>query len=478
MLRSTTWIAAGLGGQVVAGAGPDPSVLGEQQIDVAASQTDSRKCTPGSLYFARVGEEADGHDFAEAAVSNGAVALVVQRPLQGLEVPQFLVEDTTVALGTLAKKHLEDLRASGPISVAGITGSAGKTTTKDLLARVLSASGNTVAPILSFNNEVGCPLTILQADETTRYLVLEMGASGPKHLEYLTDIAPLDCAVELMVGRAHLGGFGSVEVLAASKQELVEGLLPGGTAVLNADDPLVAAMADATDGPVMTFSAQGKEDADMRATHVRVEDDGCPSFVLETPDFRGRIRLRIAGVHQVSNALAAVSANYALGCGTILAVRALEQAQAVSPHRMDLHRDAVVATGAGPVTITVLDDAYNANPDSMGAAFRAVGPLAGDARVIMVLGQMLELGDESEQIHVEVGRAAVGASPDVVIAVGAGAGGLLDGVGQKAETMHAQDDEEALRLLTSILKPADFVLLKGSFGSGVWRIADALVGTA
>lgn len=477
MFRNAKWIAKAVGARV-AGSGSDLVALGEQQVDVANSQTDSRKCTPGSLYFARVGEEADGHDYAGAAVKNGAVAVVVERELAGLTVPQFLVEDTTVALGLLAQAHLEDLRSLGPISVAGITGSAGKTTTKDLLAEVLRTSGNTVAPILSFNNEVGCPLTILQADATTRYLVLEMGASGPGHIAYLTNIAPLDCAVELLVGRAHLGGFGSVDVLAASKQELVEGLLPGGTAVLNADDALVAAMAGATSGPVLTFSAQGKDDADVRATHVRVEDDGCPSFVLETPDFRGRIRLRLAGVHQVSNALAAVSANYALGCGTINAVRALEQAQAVSPHRMALHRDVVVGGESGPLTVTVLDDAYNANPDSMGAAFRAVGTLAGDARVVMVLGQMLELGEESEQIHIEVGQAAASANPGVLIAVGSGAGGLLEAVAGNAESLHAQDHEEALRLLTSTLKPADFVLLKGSFGSGVWRIADALVGTA
>lgn len=478
MLRSPQWIASGLGAEEVHGLHADA-----ESLDVANSQTDSRNCTPGSIYFARVGEEADGHDYAGAAVKNGASALVVQRVLPDLDVPQFVVEDTTYALGRLAKAHLEDLRQDGRLQVAGITGSAGKTTTKDLLAQILGASGATVAPILSFNNEVGCPLTVLKADQTTRFLVLEMGASGRGHISYLTDIAPLDAAVELMVGRAHLGGFGSVEVLAASKQELLEGLVPNGTAILNNDDPLVMGMSPVAPGPVLTFSAAGAEDATFRATHVRVEDDGCPSFVLEAPDFRGRIRLQIAGAHQVSNALAAVACNYALDQGTIKAVRVLEEAAALSPHRMALHKDVSVEVpssgegGTKPVLVTVLDDAYNANPDSMAAAFRAAKAMA-TGRIVMVLGQMLELGEESHQIHVEVGLQAAEASPAVIVAVGEGGAGFLSGAGGTIQALHARDAEEALSLLTSVLEPGDFVLLKGSYGSGVWSLSDALVGTA
>lgn len=479
MFRSPQWIASALGVEPV-----HDALAAVEPLDVANCQTDSRNCTAGSIYFARVGEEADGHNYAQAAVDNGASALVVQRVLGDLSVPQFLVDDTTYALGRLAKTHLEDLRQDGRLQVAGITGSAGKTTTKDLLAQVLGASGPTVAPVLSFNNEVGCPLTVLKADETTRYLVLEMGASGRGHIAYLTEIAPLDAAVELMVGRAHLGGFGSVEVLAASKQELLEGLVRGGTAILNADDPLVMRMSEYVDGPVLTFSAAGLEDVTVRASHVRVEDDGCPSFVLETPDFRGRVRLQIAGAHQVSNALAAVACNYALGLGTIKAARVLEASGAVSPHRMALHRDVAVdvaqgaaGEGAAQVFVSVLDDSYNANPDSMGAAFRATKTMA-DGRIVMVLGQMLELGEESHQIHVEVGRQAAEASPAVVIAVGEGAAGLISGAAEGTQTLHAHDAEEALALLTSVLETGDFVLLKGSYGSGVWSLGDALVGTA
>ena len=220
MFRSLEWIAAATEGETyIEGLTADDLPDG---VDVGLATTDSRECVAGSLYFARVGETSDGHSYLHQAADAGAVAAVVEHVSESVSIPQLVVRDSTVALGRLAKAHLADLRDSGPIQVAGITGSAGKTTVKDLLARVLARSGPTVAPILSFNNEVGCPLTILKGDEETRFMVLEMGASGPGHIRYLTEIAPLDAAIELMVGRAHLGGYDSVESLIATKRELVE----------------------------------------------------------------------------------------------------------------------------------------------------------------------------------------------------------------------------------------------------------------
>ncbi len=474
MLRSLDWVAAATGGSLLGAV--DAQSL---DVDLSLAQTDSRECAPGSIYVARVGENTDGHDFAEAAVEAGAVALVVERELP-VAVPQVIVEDGTRALGDLAKHHLADLRTRGPIQVAGITGSAGKTTTKDLLARILSASGPTVAPILSFNNEVGCPLTILKAGEDTRFLVLEMGASGPGHIRYLTSIAPLDAAVVLLVGTAHLGGFGSVEVLAASKQELVEGLVPGGTAVLNLDDPHVAAMAGAAPGPVEYFSVSGDARAEFAAENLLLEDDGCPSFVLTTPDFRGRVSLRIAGLHQVSNALAATACNFVLGRSTINAVRVLETAAAVSPHRMALHEGVEVQLeGDGaPVAVTVLDDSYNANPDSMRASLEAGKALRRDRRLLLVLGEMLELGEASGALHRELAAAVADTRPDVVVAVGSGAAPLLEGLAKETETVAVDSHGRALEELRQRLQPGDFVLLKGSYGSQVWRVADSLTQTA
>lgn len=477
MLRSLPWIAEATSGRLL------PAPAGGKggshvSVDVALATTDSRECREGALYFARVGESADGHDFAAQAAQAGATALVVERELPQVNAPQILVEDATVALGALARAHLADLRATCAICVAGVTGSAGKTTTKDLLAAILGRSGPTVAPKLSFNNEVGCPLTILQATSDTRFLVLEMGASGTGHIRYLTEIAPLDVAVELMVGRAHLGGFGSVRALQAAKQELVEGLVARGTAVLNADDPLVLAMEQAAPDRTLTFSAAGAEDATVRATDVKLEDDGCPSFVLETPDFRGRVRLKLAGIHQVNNALAAACCAYALGQSTPPTVKALEEASAASPHRMDVRSGVRVRSVDGTVTVTVIDDAYNANPDSMAASFRAATALGGKNRLVMVLGEMLELGADSTALHRETGQNAAEAAPDVVIAVGDQAGPLLEPLPPTTITRHVNGPVQAEEVLRELICDGDVVLLKGSLGSGVWRVADALVQTA
>ena len=477
MFRSLEWIAAVTEGDTYFQGRVEDDL--PDGVDVRLATTDSRECVAGSLYFARVGETSDGHSYLHQAADAGAVAAVVEHVSESVSIPQLVVRDSTVALGRLAKAHLADLRDSGQIQVAGITGSAGKTTVKDLLARVLARSGPTVAPILSFNNEVGCPLTILKGDEETRFMVLEMGASGPGHIRYLTEIAPLDAAIELMVGRAHLGGYDSVESLIATKRELVEGLVQDGVGILNADDPSVVGMASVCPGEVCFFSAAGLESAQVRATSVQVEADGAPSFVLETPDFRGRIKLRLVGRHQVSNALATVACNYVLGRSTITAVRELEVAAAVSPHRMDITEGLSVATTDGQeVVVTMIDDAYNANPDSMAASFGAATSLRKDRRLVMVLGEMLELGEHSAEIHREVGVAVAAANPDVLITVGMGASPLQESVDATVAKFETEDSRGALGVLRGAVRSGDLVLLKGSYGSGVWEIADALRTTA
>ncbi|WP_099332116.1 UDP-N-acetylmuramoyl-tripeptide--D-alanyl-D-alanine ligase [Actinomyces minihominis] len=477
MLRSLEWVAGAVSGVVhLPEMNGNPATI---LVDIAKATTDSRECEQGSIYFARFGEEADGHSFIPQAIAAGAELVVGERLIEDISVPQIIVENATVSLGGLAHRHLEDLRDLGPIQVIGVTGSAGKTTVKDLLAGMFARSGPTVAPVLSFNNEVGCPLTILKAAPETRFLVLEMGASGPGHIRYLTDIAPLDAAIELMVGRAHLGGYDSVDSLVETKRELVEGLRTHGVAVLNADDEAVAAMSSHAPGEVIYFSASGREDAPVRATHVLLEEDGCPSFVLEAPDFRGRVKLRLAGLHQVGNALAAVAGHYALGCSTIQAVRSLEESTPVSPHRMAITEDVLVEAAHGrSVTVTVIDDSYNANPDSMRASFEAANSIRRGRRLVMVLGEMLELGEGSDEIHREVGLALAEAEPDVVVTIGAGASPLLESLSSGVTTYSTSEVDLALEAVLGELQTADVVLLKGSNGSGAWRVAEALLGKA
>lgn len=457
--RQTGWIAGAVAGRTV---GTDTTVTGPVV-------TDSREAAPGSLYVARRGESADGHDFVAAARRAGAVCAIVEHEVPDAGLTQVVVEDSTRALGDLARAYLADLRAHGRLDVTAITGSAGKTTTKDLLAQVLRADAPTVWPVMSFNNEVGVPLTVLRADASTRHLVVEMGASGPGHLTYLTHIAPPDVAVELMVGRAHLGGFGSREALARAKAELVDGLRPGGTAVLNADDPRVAAMATHTTGPVVRFSTDPAVPADVHADAVALDEGDHASFTLRMPDGSAPVVLGLVGLHHVHNALAAAAAAHVLGLAVGDVARGLTDATALSPHRM-----AVTELDLGGRRVTLLDDSYNANPDSMRAGLAALRSLAGKRREVAVLGGMLELGPGSEAMHEEVGRCALDQRVAVAVAVGPGSGGYLAPLAGHARTVLAEDDATAVDLVEDVLEDGDVVLVKGSNGSGVWRIADRL----
>lgn len=430
----------------------------------AEAVIDSRRAVQGSLFVAIAGESADGHDYVAAARDRGASLALVSRPVEG---PHVLVDDTVEALGELARVVLARLREHGPLQVVGITGSVGKTSTKDLLGQVLAAHGPTIAPVESFNNEIGLPLTVLRADSSTRYLVLEMGASGLGHIDYLTRIAPLDVAVVLMVGHAHLGEFGGIEAVAQAKSEIVRGLVPSGTAVLNVDDARVAAMAEHAPAEVVLFGAG--DDAHVRAVDVALDPGGRARFTLHAQGERHPVALLVVGEHHVSNGLAVASAALALGVPAAAVAQALGAARAISPHRM-----AVVERSDG---VTIVDDAYNANPDSMRAALKALAAMTGaDRRSIAVLGEMLELGPESPQAHDAVGRLAVELDIDRLVVVGEGAAGIHSGAqaGGHAEVIQVDSVEEAARLLADELAPGDVVLVKSSHGSGLWRLGTSL----
>ncbi|WP_285445002.1 UDP-N-acetylmuramoyl-tripeptide--D-alanyl-D-alanine ligase [Winkia sp. UMB0889B] len=433
--------------------------------------TDSREAKAGGVFFARIGEQNDGLDYLPKAAGAGAGAVVTQNAQKALDLDPKIavieVDDVTYAYGQAAAFHLRNLREAGPVTVIGITGSAGKTTTKDLLAGICRAAGPTTAPVGSFNNEVGLPRTVLSAPEGTRYLVLEMGASGVGHIEYLTSIAPLDVAIELLVGRAHLGGFGSQEAVAQAKAELLGGLVPGGVAVLNIDDSRVAEMTKylSEDKKLLTFAAG--QQADFYASGVEVDSNDRTSFTVHHDGTHSELSLGLVGAHHVSNALAAIAGAVAAGIPLELAVAKCAGTKATSPHRMDVRH---LESGA-----IVIDDAYNANPDSMKAALGALAIIGKGRRKIAVLGEMLELGPQSDDIHREVGKVVAANGVDVVVVVGQGAKPLLETVSERAETISAADYHEAASLIKDLPASADVILFKGSNGSGVWRLADQLL---
>ena len=461
---------------------------------VTAVTTDSRTAGPGALFVAVAGERTDGHDHARAAVAAGAVAVLATRPLR-VGVPVLVVPDAVAALSSLATAVLAARRAlPAPFHVLALTGSSGKTSTKDLLADVLAAGGEeVVAPPGSYNNELGVPLTVLSTTTTTRHLVLEMGARGPGHIAHLASAARPDVGAVLNVGSAHLGEFGSRAAIAAAKGELVEALpdaAQGGVAVLFADDGAVAAMAGRTRAAVVTagrstasaVQALDVHLADGRASFTLVDArDGAPGPGTGPGTGSGPrsadVTLRLVGEHHVDNAVVAAAMALAVGEPLERVAAALGASGPASPHRM--------AITERPDGVTVLDDAYNANPESVRAALRALTALRGPAkarRTWAVLGEMLELGADRIAEHDRVGRYAVRLDVSRLVVVGQGArplhlGAVMEGSWGE-ESAWVPDAEAALELLAAEVAPGDVVLVKGSNSTGLHELADALAAGA
>ncbi|WP_030542985.1 UDP-N-acetylmuramoyl-tripeptide--D-alanyl-D-alanine ligase [Streptomyces albus] len=440
---------------------PDPGARVTGSVEI-----DSRKAGPGGLFAAFAGENADGHDFARQAVEQGAVAVLAARPVG---VPAIVVDDVTAALGALAREVVRRLGTT----VVALTGSAGKTSTKDLLAQLLQRIGPTVWPPGSLNNEIGLPLTALRAEASTRHLVLEMGARGKGHIRYLAELTPPRVGVVLNVGTAHVGEFGGKERIAEAKGELVEALPPaaeGGLAVLNADDPLVRAMAGRTRARIVLFGESAE--ADVRAEDVRLTDTGQPAFTLRTPTGCSAVTLRLYGEHHVSNALAAAAVAHELGMPADEIATALSEAGQLSRWRMEVTER--------PDGVTVVNDAYNANPDSVRAALRALVAMGKGRRTWAVLGEMAELGEESLAEHDAVGRLAVRLNVSKLVAVGGREAAWLD-MGAKnegswgEESVHVSDARAAVDLMRRELRPGDVVLVKASRSVGLERVAQELL---
>jgi UDP-N-acetylmuramoyl-tripeptide--D-alanyl-D-alanine ligase len=453
---------------------------------------DSRAVRPGGLFLALPGARSDGHDFAAAAVSAGAVAVLAARPVG---VPAIVVEPGSAhdpaasvlehdtdgsgaavlgALARLAGAVAAEL-VEGGLTIVGITGSSGKTSTKDLLAAVLAPLGEVVAPPGSFNNELGHPWTVLRATESTDYLVLEMSARHPGNIAALAEIAPPSIAVVLNVGTAHLGEFGSREAIAQTKAELPQAVPSSGVVILNVDDTAVAAMADKTAARVVRVGRSAG--ADVWAGPVTLDALARPRFTLHTADGETDVALAVHGDHQVSNALCAAAVAVECGASLEQVAAALAAAGPMSKHRME------VATRDDGVT--VINDAYNANPDSMRAGLKALAWMAREAgetrRSWAVLGEMAELGDDAISEHDRIGRLAVRLDVSRLIVVGTGRsmsamhhGAVMEGSWGSESTMVA-DADAALALLRAELQAGDVVLVKASNAAGLGALADALV---
>jgi UDP-N-acetylmuramoyl-tripeptide--D-alanyl-D-alanine ligase len=453
-------IAAIVGGEVV-DAEPSLEVSGPAFLD-------SRAPEPDGLFVAFAGEQVDGHDYARGAVEAGAAAVLGTRPTG---MPTVVVPDAQAALQALAGQVLRRLWEvdPGPKTIA-ITGSQGKTTAKDMLARVLADAAPTVATAGSFNNELGLPLTVLRATADTRYLVLEMGARGIGHLAELCEIAPPDISLVLNVGKAHIGEFGSQENIALAKGELVEALSSDGAAILNGDDPLVSAMASRTQARVWRF---GHGAADVRLEGVEVDDLGRASFDLAYDGATEHVALRLVGEHQATNAAATAATALAAGLSLAQVAESLRAIDRLSPWRMEVHErsDGLV----------VLNDAYNANPDSMASALETLARMGqrGGRRTVAVLGEMRELGASAEDEHRAIGALAQRLGIDEVVVVGAGAHGIHDALvearGDDGTTRQADTVERAGEWLRENVSGPDVVLVKASRAGRLERVADLLL---
>jgi UDP-N-acetylmuramoyl-tripeptide--D-alanyl-D-alanine ligase len=456
MPMSLVDVAAAIG---AAGA-PDGTVTGEVRID-------SRLVGPGDLFVALRGEHSDGREFAASAVDAGAAAVIVERPTTSRDL---VVTDALVALQSLARQVFT---VDQPLTF-GLTGSSGKTSTKDLLAQVLAGFGPTLAPVGSFNNEIGLPLTATQRTAETAYAALEYSARGIGHIAFLCGIVRPHVAVVLNVGSAHVGEFGSVENIAVAKGELVEAATS--LAVLNADDRLVVQMAARTAHPVITFGTDAG--ADYRAEQISVGDDGRAAFRLQAPQGSADVRLQVRGGHQVSNALATA--------GAVLGAQVTDDVSAV----------AGLLSGAKPLSrwrmevteradgLTVINDAYNANPDSMRAALQTLAVMSkgGTRRTWAVLGHMAELGDEAEAAHTDLGRFVRRLDVSRLLVVGPAASGIHAGAmleGSRAEeSVRVDDVDAALAVLREELRAGDVVLVKASRSAGLEKLAAALLAVA
>ncbi|MGV8880599.1 MAG: UDP-N-acetylmuramoyl-tripeptide--D-alanyl-D-alanine ligase [Rhodoglobus sp.] len=462
-------IAEIVGGKLVDPATGALTVSGE-------AHTDSRKVSAGAIFFALPGEVTDGHLFAPAAVDNGASLLIVERELE-LDVPQILVTDGVAALASLAREVVARVRARGDLKVVAVTGSNGKTTTKNMLRAVLEREGATVSPFGSFNNHVGAPISMLAVDFDTKYLVVEMGASAIGEIAQLISIVTPDVGIVLKVGLAHVGEFGGADAVGIAKAEMVTELPATATAVLNRDDSRIVPMSGLTRAKTAWFGLD--PEADFSADDIEATATGT-SFTLSYVGDDGsrvtrQVQLRILGEHHVMNALATITAAHALGVPVERSVPAVEGLARAARWRMEVQprEDGVV----------VINDAYNASPDSMAAALKTLAQITDDTqRSVAVLGEMAELGDYANEEHDRIGRLVVRLNVKKLVVVGHNARHIHNAAGLEGswdgESMLVDTADEAYDVLRDELRAGDIVLVKSSGSAGLRFLGDRLAGVS
>lgn len=440
------------------------------------SQTDSREVRPGQVFFARRGDGTDGHLFAAKAVLAGAALLIVEHELTEADlagvsadaITQIVVADSTDALGALAQASISRLRGSDTLTIVGITGSNGKTTTKNLVATMAAKLGSTVASEKSFNNEVGGPLTMLRTTADTQTLIAEMGASAEGEIARLTAMAQPHIGVVLSVGLAHAGEFGGIDATFRAKSEMVKALDSSGVAVLNRDDPRVAQMAELTQARVFWFGQH--PEADVRATDIEPSANGT-TFTIHAGGHSHPVSFRVLGEHHVMNALAAAAVGLTLGMSLEDIVQQLEAATLAAPGRMQVL--------GGRDGVTIINDAYNASPDSMSAAIRTLAQIKkADGRTVAVLGAMTELGKYTIEEHNRIGIQAVRLRISELVVVGREARDLhISAINEGAwdgESVFFETQDEAYDYLIGMLRTDDTVLVKSSNSAGLQALGDRL----
>lgn len=434
----------------------------DAQTPVTGISTDTRALKAGDAFIAIVGERFDGAEFAGRAMEAGAALVIAER---AVEVPCIVVRDVQRALGAIARAHLDSLPRT---KVIAITGSSGKTSTKDLVAQVLATAGETLAPVGSFNNEIGLPRTVLEATPATQFLVLEMGMRGLGHIDALCAIAPPDVATVINVGSAHVGVVGSRDVIAHGKAELLDALRADGVAVINRDDAYAPMFRERARCAHIEF---GIDAGAVHASDIRLDDLARPSFILHIDSESAPVRMSLIGEHQVANALAAAAIAHACGMQTASIAQALTAAVVRSRWRMEHHE---LANG-----VTLINDAYNANPESMRSALRTLAAMGRGRRTWAVLGEMRELGAAAVEEHDALGRLVVRLDISKLVAVGELGKIIQMGAAQEGswgdEAVHVQDVDEAVKYVTDRWQPGDIVLVKASRSIGLERVAQALL---
>lgn len=384
-------------------------LIGDPSIRLSGISIDSRNLNPGDLFAAIIGERVDGHDFAQQAAEAGVTASLTSREVTG---DQVVVPPSPDALDpvihALAKLSAHVRGLMNGVEVIGVTGSSGKTSTKDMIGQVLSHAGITHAPAGSLNNELGLPLTLLSAPIDAKYLVAEMGMRGLGHITHLCNLAKPTIGVVSNVGQAHIGEVGSIEAIAKAKSELVTAIPTTGFVILNADDERVVAMRTLTKATVLTFGLS--ESADVRAENLQLTASGSYNFDLVFEDERIPTSIPILGEHNVANALAAAAVGLAAGMKVKDIARALTTLEQMSKWRMEVKQL--------PGNVTIINDAYNANPESMTAALQTLTAIPARGQTFAILGKMHELGEDSDAIHVQIAKLAVELDVTHVVAVG------------------------------------------------------------